>query len=126
MTYDLVQKIENGEMPGDAYLVASTKEELAEIVREYAGRGGHVIEADCTEDFLFAFGLPIDGKGKVACANDEFLGEDERPNPAYRRMTFDSAEAAVDGFKVGGVSVWPWAKGRRFAIGDIPMCVWLR
>lgn len=124
MIPELAMKISRGEMPEDYYLVAKTKEELVEIIKEFVGLGGYVIEADCTEDFQFAFGLPIDGKGKVACANDEFLGEDERPNPAYRRMTFDSAEAAVDGFEVGGVSVWPWAKGRRFALHeDIPIGV---
>ena len=124
MIPELAEKIDRGEMPKDYYRVANTKEDLVAIIRDYLTVGGHVISADCTKDFQFAFGLPVDGKGNVACANDEFLDDDEtEANPAYRRMTFDSAEDAVEGFEVGGTSVWPWAKGRRFAFPDIPMPV---
>ena len=124
MIPELAEKIGRGEMPKDYYRVANTKAELVAIIKDNLNMGGFVISADCTKNFQFCFGMPVDGKGKVACANDEFLDDDEtKENPSYRRMTFDSAEDAVEGFEVGGVSVWPWAKGRRFAFPDIPIPV---
>lgn len=124
MIPELAAKIDKGEMPKGYYRIANTKADLVAIIKGCLTMGGCVISADCTKDFQFTFGLPVDGNGNVACANDEFLDDDETvANPAYRRMTFDSAEDAVEGFEVGGTSVWPWAKGRRFAISDIPMAV---
>lgn len=124
MTYEDSLKLDRGEMPEDCYRVADTKAELIAIIKDSLTMGGRVISADCTTGFQFAFGLPADGKGAVACSNDEFVDEDEtEKNPGYRRMAFDTVEEAVEGFEVGGVSVWPWAKGRRIAVSDIPMPV---
>lgn len=124
MTREDSLKLDRGEMAEYCYRVARTKAELIAIVKDCLTMGGRVISADCTKDFQFAFGLPADGKGAVAFSSDEFLDDDETVgNPHYRRMAFDSAEEAVEGFEVDGIGVWPWAQGRRIAVSDVPMPV---
>ena len=111
MTFELVQKHLNGEMPDDCYSVANSKAELVALIEQLGD--ACTITKDSPGGESFHFGMTSKG--------GFFFESGDEESPEYHSARFDTAEEGVEKFKFNGNDLFAVVKGRRFLGSDCPL-----